>query len=185
MRATAARRVIWTEEEYLAMEEDSPIKHEFYDGQVYAMAGAQPGHNEVCVAVAATLLALVRGGPCRVFNSDQRIHIPTGKLKYTYPDAGVRCGEIRLAPNDPKMSLMNPAVLVEVLSPATAEYDRGTKLLHYLQIPSLQDVLLIDQPGHLAEHHHRGPRGWKRTVRRRGGIPLLGGVIQLEDLYQE
>ena len=115
----------------------------------------------------------------------QRIHIPSGKLMYTYPDAGVRCGAIQLAPKDPEMSLMNPSVLVEVLSPSTAEYDRTTKLMHYLQIPSLQDVLLIDQPVHLVEHHRRGPRGWKRSLRRRGAIPLLGGLIRIEDLYQE
>jgi Uma2 family endonuclease len=186
MSGALARKVIWTEEEYLAMENESPIKHELYDGQVYAMAGALPDHNEICARAIIALGGLVGRGPCHVFTSDQRIHIPSGKLKYTYPDAGVRCGDRQLAPKDPKMSLMNPSVLVEVLSAATAEYDRGTKLLHYLQIPSLQDVLLIEVEQHWVEHHHRGPRGgWKKTVRRRGGIPLLGGVLRLEDLYQE
>ena len=75
------------------------------------------------------------------------------------------------------------AVVVEVLSPSTAKYDRGTKLLNYLQIPSLQDVLLIEVEQHLVEHHHRGSRGWKHTSRHRGAIPLLGGMIRLDDLY--
>ena len=82
------------------------------------------------------------------------------------------------------MSLENPVLLFEILSSSTRKYDRGAKLLLYRQIPSLVDVLLIDQPIQLVEHHHRGPPGWKETTRRRGGIPVLGGVIQLAALYR-
>ena len=183
MSAAPAYKGKWTEEQYLAFENQSPTKHEFYDGTVYAMAGARPGHNLVCARAIAALVNLVGRGPCQVFTSDQRIHIGAGELQYTYPDAGVVCGEMHFAPKDPDMSLVNPSVLIEVLSPSTAEYDRGVKLLHYLQIPALTDVLLVEPDERLVEHHHRGVRRWKQSVRRRGPIPLLGGVVRVDDLY--
>src|ERR1700736_3100931 len=111
MSAAAARQMHWTEEQYLAFENESATKHEFYDGEVYAMAGAKPVHNLICGNAIAALHGLLKGRPCGVFTSDQRIHIatPGAKLKYTYPDAGVLCGKGQYAPKDPdgEMSLMN------------------------------------------------------------------------------
>jgi Uma2 family endonuclease len=182
MSAALAHEVTWTEEEYLLVENDSEIKHEFLDGQVYAMAGARARHNAICGNVIGDLRALIRGTGCQVFTADQRIHVARPKKFYTYADGGVACGRWEISAKD-RMSLLNPVLLFEVFSNSTRKYDRGSKLLLYMQIESLTDVLLIDQPTHLVEHHHRGPRGWKLTTRRRGGLPLLGGVLRLEDLY--
>ena len=206
----------WTEEEYLAFEDDSRTKHEYLDGQVMAMpdgyplwhnvvashmlgslgeilhsqrtqamAGATPDHNAACFNANAALRGVIRGGPCQGFTSDQRIYVPRPKRFYTYPDGGVYCGERQMHPKSPKMVLMNPSLLFEVLSPRTEKHDRTTKLMLYRQIESLQDVLLIDPKTRSIEHHHRGQRGWNKPVRRqRGAIKVLGGVIQVEELFE-
>lgn len=180
-----AHQVTWTEEEYLLLEDHSETKHEFLDGQVYAMAGAQGPHNVIATNALAMLHALVRGGTCRAFNSDQRIYVPRPKKFYTYPDGGVVCGKWRYhARAADKMVLLNPSFLYEVLSPATEKYDRGTKLTLYRQIETLQDVLLIDPARRLVEHHRRGPRGWRSATRHRGRIAVLGGVLQVEELFE-
>ncbi len=174
----------WTEDDYLRMESHSPIKHEFLDGEIYAMAGAKSRHNVIAtnVLIALGILIRRRGGDCRVFNSDQRIRVQDPKKFYTYADGGVGCGQWLISNKD-GMSLENPGLLFEVLSRSTRDYDRGTKLLLYRQIPSLMDILLVDQPTRLVEYHHRGPRGWKVVGRTRGGLTMLGGVIHLEELY--
>lgn len=179
---TPVRKMRWTEEEYLSFEACSETKHEYLDGEIYAMAGARSRHNAICANAIGELRNLVRGGPCRVFTSDQRIRVQTKKGFYTYADGGVACGRWQISDKD-GMSLENPALLFEVLSSSTREYDRGAKLFYYRQIPSLVDVLLIDQPTHLIEHHHRGPRGWRTVTRHRGKLSLLGGAILLADLY--
>lgn len=182
MSSALARKMAWSEEEYLAFEKDSDTKHEFLDGEIYGMAGAKPLHNAIAMNTGAALVNLIRGGPCRGFTSDQRIHIARPKKFYTYADGGVACGKWEISDKD-GMSLVNPVLLFEVLSSSTRKYDQGAKLMLYRQIPSLTDVLLIDQPLHLVEHHHRGPRGWRSITRRRGGVPVLGGVLLLADLY--
>ncbi|MFO0624744.1 MAG: Uma2 family endonuclease [Polyangiales bacterium] len=91
MSSSTARHMHWTEEAYLAMEAGSPIRHEFVDGEVFAMAGARPGHNQLAAAVTVALGRLVWSGRCRVFNSDPRIYIPETGL-YTCADGGVVCG---------------------------------------------------------------------------------------------
>ncbi len=180
--ARKSRRTQYTEQDYLHLEGDSPIKHEYLDGEIYAMAGAKPGHNLVASNTTVALGNLVAGGLCGVFGSDQRIHVTSTGL-YTYADGGVACGRWEISDKD-DMSLLNPVLLFEVLSPSTRDYDRGEKLAHYLKISTVKDVLLIEQPERLVEHHHRGPKGWKSTARHRGGIPLLGGMIRVEDLYR-
>lgn len=177
------RRMRWTEEEYLARENESPSKHEFFDGEVFAMAGTSPLHNQVAANANGVLHNLLRGRPCRTFNSDQRIYIPATGL-CTYPDGGVACGKWQI--HSDGMCLLNPVLLYEVLSPATREYDRGYKREHYQQIPSLRHILVLDQPTRLVEHYHREPGGaWDFTHLSDGAVrlPDLGGVILLEELY--
>lgn len=183
MSSAPARELHWTEEDYLRMEADSPIKHEYFDGDVYAMAGAKGRHNVIAANTTAALVNLVLGGPCHVFNSDQRIHVEDPEKFYTYADGGVACGQWQIAPAD-RMSLENPVLLFEVLSPSTRDYDRGAKLFLYKQITSLSDVLLIDQPAQFVEHHHRGPEGWQCNVLREGVISVLGGMIHIDGLYR-
>lgn len=182
MSSALAHKVLWTEEEYLTFEEGSDTKHEYLDGEVYAMAGAKSRHNAICARLIAKLTALVEGGPCGVFTSDQRIHIAAPKKVYTYADGGIACGDWQISDKD-RMSLLNPVLLFEVLSRSTREYDRGAKLAYYRQIESLTDVLILDQPVSLIEHHHRGPRGWRLITRRRGTLVVLGGKLSVEDVY--
>lgn len=183
MSADPARELHWTEDEYLRMEADSPIKHEYFDGEIYGMAGAGSRHNVIAMNTGAALVNLVVGGPCHVFNSDQRIRVQDPKKFYTYADGGVACGQWQVSEKD-GMSLENPVLLFEVLSPSTRDYDRGAKLALYQKIPSLVDVLLVDQPTRLVEHLRREADGWRRTEHRAGVISVLQGAIELEALYR-
>lgn len=165
------------------MEAGSSIEHEFLNGEVFAMAGAKPGHNQIAASALVALGLLARGRGCRVFNSDQRIYVVETGL-YTYPDGGVACGRWQL--HSDGMCLLNPALLYEVLSNPTRDYDRGAKLEHYQRIPSLRHVLLIDQPDRCVEHHRRGEDGaWSSSTARDGTIDLadLGGAIDLAEIY--
>lgn len=183
MSAVVARKMHWTVEDYLAFENESLTKHEYLDGEIFAMAGARPRHNQLAGNALVALGALLRGRPGRTFNSDQRIHVPSTGL-YTYADGGVACGRWQLHTDG--MCLLNPVLLYEVLSPSTRDYDRGAKRDHYQQIPSLRHLLLIDQPARILEHYHRAAGGqWEVTSLREGVIPLpdLGGSIALDDLY--
>jgi Uma2 family endonuclease len=180
---SSARRLHWTEEDYLLLEAQSPTRHEFVDGEIFAMAGAKPGHNQTTAAVLGALVALVRGGQCRAFTSDQRIFVPTTGL-YTYADGGVACGKWQI--HSDGMALLNPVLLYEVLSPSTEDYDRGAKLDHYRQIVSLRHVLLIEQPSRCVTHHHRDDDGaWATHVFQSGSVDLsdLGGTVALDEIY--
>ncbi len=181
-----ARRVRWTADEYLAREQRSANKHEFLDGEVYAMAGATLRHNTIAANAIYLITGLVRGKPCRAFTSDQRIHVAATGL-YTYADAGVLCGEAKMHPSD-ALTLLNPTLLVEVLSPSTESYDRGEKLQHYREIPSLREVLHLSTRERHVMHHRRLDTGqWVLTERREGEmeLPVLGGVVRLDDLYDK
>lgn len=129
MSVAPARETHWTEDEYLRMEADSAIKHEFYDGEIYAMAGARLRHNVIAANAVAALVNLLRGSACFTFNSDQRIHVKSPGKFYTYADGGVACGPSQLSDKD-GMSLENPPPpsSSKVLSPSTRDYDRGAKL---------------------------------------------------------
>jgi Uma2 family endonuclease len=178
------RNVRWTEDEYFRLEEASSTRHEYFSGEIYAMAGARAGHNKVATNTLGALTQLVRGGKrCQAFNSDQRIHVLSTGL-YTYADGGVACGAWQIHEKD-GMSLLNPSLVFEVLSPSTREYDRGAKLGHYKQIESLVDVLLIDEPARLVEHHQKRGGEWHVASVTEGALDLpgLGGVLLLEDVY--
>ena len=180
---TTARKMHWTAPEYTAMEAVGPVKHEFLDGEVFAMAGATPDHNRVAAAALVALGVMLRGGRCRVFNSDQRIFIEETGL-YTYADGGVACGRWQIHADG--MCLLNPVLLFEVLSPSTCDYDRDAKLEHYRCIPSLRHVILIDQPARCVEHHHRREgEPWANTTAREGSLDLadLGGTLALDEVY--
>lgn len=129
-------------EEYLEMENESSEKHEYFQGEIFAMAGARVVHNRL---VSNTLISLgikLRGSSCKPFNSDQRIHIPVNSL-FTYPDISIICGKIETLNND-DWNILNPVILIEVLSPSTKNYDKGDKFTLYRQIPSLKEYILID-----------------------------------------
>ena len=174
-------------DDYFVVETDSVIKHEYYRGEIFAMAGASVAHNHIAANVLAFLRYALRGTGCSAFGSDLRVHTPGGL--FTYPDVSVICGSVELVP-DRADTATNPTVLVEVLSEATQEYDRGEKFSLYKAIPTLRDYVLIEQDRVAVEHWHlvRGGR-WKRTVhRRQAAVVKLAAVrvdLPVADLYRE
>jgi Uma2 family endonuclease len=148
--ASAERRL--TEEEYLLLEEKSEIRHEFFNGEMFAMAGGTYNHSIIASNLIAHLGNLLKGR-CSIGNADLRIKVEeTGLL--TYPDVSVICGTPELV-HRPADTLLNPALLAEVLSPSTELYDRGTKFEHYRKIPSLGTYLLVGQDSPRIEQYVR------------------------------
>ncbi len=137
--------------EYLALEQQSVLKHEFYQGEIFAMSGGTFNHAAIAGNLYASLKIKLRGRPCQPMNSDMRIHTPSGLD--TYPDISVYCGEPELTDN--QCSLLNPVVIIEVLSPTTRSYDRGDKLSLYRSIPLLLDYVLVDSEQICVEHYRR------------------------------
>lgn len=132
----------FTIEEYLAMEEAAVEKHEYYRGEIFAMSGAKVLHNTISSNLLGELSVKLKGKKCRPYGSDQRIHIEANTL-FTYPDISVVCGEVITLNND-NWNILNPVVIIEVLSPSTKNYDRGEKFLLYRDIPTLKEYILID-----------------------------------------
>ena len=181
-----------TPEEYLAAERaanrDTEGKHEYYQGEVYAMGGASRKHN---LLVSHLIVALTNrlGDRCSVYPSDLRLHVSDNGL-YTYPDVAVVCGAEEFLPDTYMDTLLNPTVLVEVLSRSTAQYDRGGKFLLYRALPSLQHYLLVEsQQVQALVYTRTGPDSW--TVQEYQGraaeVPLLGigVVLPLAELYRK
>jgi Uma2 family endonuclease len=132
----------YTIEEYLESEARSPFKREYYQGEVFAMAGAGMPHNLIFTNLFRDISVFLRGKSCRPFNGDLRIHIPSNTL-FTYPDITIMCGEPVTLNNDDN-NLLNPATIIEILSPSTRNYDRGNKFNLYKAIPTLKEYILVD-----------------------------------------
>ena len=132
-----------TESEYLQQERNASFKSQFYQGEVFAMAGASREHNLVCGNLITILNNQLRDSDCQVYPSDMRVKVSPTRL-YTYPDLSLACGDPQFE-DDHGDTLVNPRVLVEVLSESTEGYDRGAKFEQYRQLDSLQDYLLIVQ----------------------------------------
>jgi len=131
-----------SEEQYLALERVAETKSEFLDGEMFAMSGGTRRHADLQSNLHGELFAQLRGRPCRAYTSDFRIRTASGV--YTYPDLSIVCGDVKVADTWTD-TLLNPVVLIEVLSPSTEGYDRGLKFQHYRTIESLQDYILVDQ----------------------------------------
>ena len=136
----------YTAEEYLTLERSASIRSEFHDGQIFAMTGASRAHNLMTVNIGRELSLQLKNRPCEAYISDMRVKAANAR-SYHYPDIAVVCGkpEFEDAFVD---TLLNPTLLVEILSPSTEAYDRGGKFAHYRKIASLQEYLLVmqDQP---------------------------------------
>jgi Uma2 family endonuclease len=145
----------YTPAEYLKFEEAAETRHEYLSGRIHAMAGASLNHNQIVINLIRKLPAILKGKPCRVFGSDMRVLVKPNGL-YTYPDVTVVCGKIELAAGRDD-TITNPTVIVEVLSKATADYDRGRKFDLYRAIKTLQAYLLVDQNRAHVELFHRLP----------------------------
>ncbi|PDV98451.1 Uma2 family endonuclease [Candidatus Chloroploca asiatica] len=154
---TAQPKRYITEQEYIEFERASTSKHEYFDGQIYAMTGASRIHNLIAGNTLATLHGQLRRKPCQVFPSDMRVKVARTGLN-TYPDLVVICGEPEFT-DDALDTLINPLVLIEILSPSTERYDRGMKAQNYRTIETLQDYLLIAQDHYHVEHYSRQENG--------------------------
>lgn len=130
-------------EEYFAREDIAEHRSEYYCGDVFAMAGGTPNHNRITVNLTSRLSTQLRGGPCEAFASDLRVQVKQD-IHYTYPDVLVVCGELKLAEGRSD-TIVNPVVIIEVLSESTKDYDRGTKFTAYRSIETLTDYILVDQ----------------------------------------
>ena len=153
---------LYTVEEYLAMERESEERHEYIDGLVYAMAGESPAHGDICVNLIAELRTQLRGTPCRVWTKDAKVLSgPTirssrsMKGMFSYPDLVVVCGEPKFL-DKRRDVLLNPQVIIEVLSPSTESFDRGDKFRRYRRYnPTLTDYVLVSQSLSAIDHYRR------------------------------
>ena len=186
----------FTPAEYLAIEENASSKSEFFRGEMFATAGGSGPHSLIATNLTVALGSRLRGGACRTYNSDLRVHIPVVGL-YTYPDVTVVCGASQFA-DEASHNLVNPHLIGEVCSPSTQNYDRGDKFILFQSSPSLQDYLLVQQDRAFVEHFHRSEGvqdnqwlyrsaghpansvdGLQATLR----LPSLGVEIPLAEIY--
>jgi Uma2 family endonuclease len=180
-----ARKLTHTFAEYLAIDAASETRHEYVNGEIFAMAGGTLKHSQIAANVIGELRAQLRGQRCVVFTSNARARVLATGLA-TYPDVTVVCGAIERDPED-KNTLTNPIVLVEVLSDGTEGYDREEKFWHYRRIPSLREYLLVSQHERRIEHLSRNDDGtW--TLRDLAPpavvpIPSIGCELSFDDVY--
>jgi len=132
-----------TEEEYLAIDRAAEVRSEFFDGEIFAMSGGSMRHAQLQANLHGELYVALGGKDCRAFTSDFRVRVSPGRM-YAYPDVTVVCGKPLLA-DERQDVLLNPAVIFEVLSPSTEQYDRGVKFQYYRGFESLTDYILVDQ----------------------------------------
>jgi Uma2 family endonuclease len=184
---TAAAPLRMTYAEYLAAEETSPVKHEFLDGVAYAMAGGTIEHAALSASVIGLLTRALSGRPCRVFSSDARVRVLATGLS-TYPDVTVVCGKLEVDAEDPH-AIVNPVLLVEVLSDSTEAADRGEKAAHYRRIPSLRELVLVSQRGPRIEVQRRSDAGhWELFEAGPGERAVLASVgceLEVDAVYRD
>jgi Uma2 family endonuclease len=179
-------------EDYFAVEEASPIKHEYYDGEIYAMTGASLRHNRIARNLLTILSSRFGSTDCEAFGSDLRVRTPSGLL--TYPDVTVVCGGIELSNVDRLDTLLNPTVIVEVPSESTRDYDTGEKCRLYCEIPALLEYITVDQAKMRVElisapgsGSSRLPADWERNCYTNAAenikLKSLGIELSMNEIY--
>lgn len=181
MSAPAAQR--FTYAQYLERERASAEKHEWYDGEIFAMSGGKPVHALLAGRLIQVLMNALSPRGCDVYTSDLRVRIPATGLA-TYSDVTVICGDVEPDPEDTDAAT-NPVLLVEVLSPSTRDWDRTGKLAHYQQLPALQTYVLVDTQVQRVEVYRRVDGRWVHAwAGDSGSIEVLDGVsLDLASLY--
>ncbi len=175
-----------TPAEYLALEREAATRSEYADGHIFAMAGASRQHNLITANVIRELGTQLRHKPCEVYPSDMRVKVSSTGL-YTYPDVVVVCEEPEF--EDAELdTLLNPTVLVEVLSQSTADYDRGHKFEQYRTLPSLREVLFVAQDSsHVVHYQRQHDDTWilseTRDANARLAMSSIGAEIPIEEVY--
>ena len=181
----AAQKTIFTAADYLVWESAQLDRHEFLDGEVFAMAGAEDRHVTVAGNLYIALRQHLSGSPCRTYMSDMRLHVATAN-SYFYPDVLVTCSALDL---DSAMVKTEPRLIAEVLSPSTAAYDRGVKFSHYRSLASLQEYLLIDLDTRSTDGYRKGADGlWVLHPFARGEPVSLASValeLRADQLFAE
>lgn len=188
MSALPALQSYLTPAEYLALERHSETKSEYWQGETYALAGANRGHNLVAFNLAATLGPQLKHRPCEAYVGDMRVKVTSAGL-YTYPDVTIVCGKAEFEDHD-EDTLLNPTVIIEVLSPSTEAYDRGAKFEFYRMLESLSDYLLVSQSSPTIEHftRHADDRWLLATCKGLEAvaeIPSIGCELRLADVYDK
>ncbi len=172
--------------EYLTYERQVAYKNEYIAGQIVAMSGSSLAHNRISMNLAWLLISQLRGGSCETFGSDMRVKV-TAQGIYTYPDISVVCGEPQFEDTQVD-TLLNPTLIIEVLSPSTERYDRGAKFGYYRALPSLQAYLLVAQDRMLVEQFVRDGDGWRLTVVSDPAavlpLPAIGCTLPLAEVYR-
>jgi Uma2 family endonuclease len=177
-----------TPEQYLEIERKADVKSEYYQGEMFAMSGAAIPRNQITINVTSSVRAQLRGTRFHVFGGDMRVHVPATGL-YTYPDAVAYCGEIQLLDRQLD-TLLNPSLIVEVLSPATEAYDRGRKFEQYSSIDSFVAYLLIASDRKHVDLYTRQPDGkWLRASFSAGedviDLPCIGCQLKVAEIYED
>jgi Uma2 family endonuclease len=154
----------YTVDEYLHMEQDAAEKHEYRDGEIIAMAGGSANHSLIIANVCGELRNRLKGSPCRAYESNLRVRI-TRKTLYSYPDTTVICGPTKIDPDDSTgETVLNPKLIVEVLSPSTEGFDRGEKFGRYILLDTLEEYVLVSQDKPRVEAFYRqGDGTWLFT----------------------
>ena len=153
----AARSVYIPESQYLEAERRAQTKSEYLAGQVFAMAGASRGHNRITFNLGGLLYTALRGRACEAYIGDMRVKVAEASA-YFHPDVVVVCGQPQFE-DEQEDNLLNPTVIIEVLSPSTEEFDRSVKFFAYQKLPSLREYLLVSQHRMCIEHFVRQPDG--------------------------
>lgn len=183
---SSQRKTLLTPEEYLAVERNSEVKHEYFKGEIFAMVGASKRHNLITANIIRVLGNQLLNRSCNVYPSDMRVKVSaTGK--YTYPDVSVAFDEEKFDDAE-KDTLLNPVVIIEVLSATTEAYDRGKKFEHYQHIESLTEYLLVAQEPYRIEQYVRQSNSeWRYSEFHDAGdvvrISVIGCELALKDVY--
>ncbi|MCW5881125.1 MAG: Uma2 family endonuclease [Anaerolineae bacterium] len=185
---SSARSPAYTPQEYLALDRVADEKSEYWDGALYAMTGASRAHNLIAVNLATALNTQLRARPCEVYAADMRVRIPR-TYRYLYPDVVVVCDEPQFE-DDQHDILINPTLLVEVLSPSTEAYDRGKKFDSYRRIPGLVTYLLVAQDERRIHLYIRQPDNqWLFAAFTEAedviDLPAIGCALPLADVYSK
>lgn len=186
---TAQTIKMYSEKEYLELEREAEYKSEYYQGEIFAMAGASANHNRILENLSGECYIAFKGKSCQSFSSDMRLHIPQNGL-YTYPDLLVVCGKLEFADND-KETLVNPSTIIEVLSKTTSAYDRGDKFRLYRSIPTLTEYILVDSLSVSVEVFRKDKKGiWylaleTNNIEDQVALPNLNMQLNLSDIYAQ
>jgi Uma2 family endonuclease len=179
----------WTEEEYLEMERAALDKHEYYQGEIFAMSGASNRHNIIFRNLYGDLVYKTNGKSCRPYGSDLRVHIPENSL-YTYPDISFFCGYLGNYQHKGDDNFVGPVIIIEILSPSTKRYDRGQKFELYKNIPSLKEYILVDSESIYVQAFRKDENGiWQAEVYNQLDqslfLPFVGLSVSLPDIYAD